>query len=505
MLEISSYLLENHQLVKLSMIEELMKNEDSSIIYTELAHLLKVKPCNLERYIKELSADLFAYGLDDKVKIHLFEGQVFGTISIDYHPILLERLYIMESVGYQLFGDIFFNHFRTLTYFVDENELTMPSVNLRIKRLNEFLSKYALKLNFRKKKCPLIGKEKQIRYFAFCLFSSIQEGGDWLFSSRLHESIPERFISLLINAGMSQNYFFNEKMKVLIAVTLIRVRGGYEIEENVEDLWLLDNPLLSYTNFRREFFLPMANETKIHACNKEKECLFFYFLFSCLNTYMMKDCTSLASNLLNFYSCADCKFSQMWLEQFQQDFKLPLSVELYSCLLVNLYYLHRFVTVFSGNYFGYNGEGVIERFAVGYPEELSQMQQFIDHLKEIDEIGFESLVENNSYLLFQYGIILKAILERHISTLYLVYLSKTSSLQVNIMKTRLFSHSPVRIIFQETINSKTDGVITDFPISSAISKGKPVFNLHPVPTNQEKKNIWLFISELTREKLLQHL
>lgn len=210
---------------------QLLNTDKGDLTIKDLAHQLN---CT-ERVIKE-DISVLNKKLKERVRIYsvneIIKIKFNPSIGVDY----VAKTMMNESLAFQLLERVFFKENVSLDEVAVSLFVSSSSLYRYVGNINQYL-KEQFNLKLQTNPCKLVGDEESIRYFYIQFFIEKYLVGEWPFEDRVSESAIESILKDAIDRGLTSIDFHKmHRLKIMIAVKLIRIRSGYSIDTSDVDL-----------------------------------------------------------------------------------------------------------------------------------------------------------------------------------------------------------------------------------------------------------------------------
>lgn len=366
----------------------------------------------------------------------------------------------------------------------------------RTTRLKELLSKYDLELNFNSKRL-LIGEEKQIRYFYYCLFWNSYKTIEWPFDDVDFEKLYNLIVGnyeQIKKIGISDVY----RIMMWLAISISRVIKGNTMEKDCNYSREQHNEV-SFKNFHESIKMILNN----FGISSESEILneseFLYFCFGILGTNPIGLFQLLSIQNWDYtFSDKAVNYSNIWIENFCVFFDIQITPIEYQYLHANLIILHNRLLFLKGPSVNYRMLGSEREIQNEFPFHYSKIKLFYRYLIENELLDI--LLEEDHHLLVQYTMITLEIFKKRRPNLNVYISSSLGKLQENLLATDVAKRSEVPINIDSIISETTDLVITDIKLPDSWLCGAKYTLWNTFPSKIQIENVNELLNDIYLEK-----
>lgn len=330
------------------------------------------------RLLKIFLLDIEEQKWTEKINIKMNEKEVIISIGNEFSIDFFYNFYLKNTTCFELCLEILTGDFTTVQDFSDRLFLSKSTVYKRISLLKSVLTDYNLTLDFNSTQI-LLGPEHQIRYFFYVLFFDSFETGYCKFSD-FNLVYIEDLIANFHLKNSELNYPTLVKLKIKLAISLIRINQGYVLNYE-EEFFTLTNPNISFPKFS-QFFHTLFEREKI-VCNgyEKNEMIFLYFFMTIVDSFDIRQFEKIDLNKIEILS-PGLDLAKIWTTLFSSFFNIMLTPTQYFFLSTNIAYLHQKTQSLIGPMSTFELSCADELIKQYYPTLSSKLQEFYSILKK---------------------------------------------------------------------------------------------------------------------------
>lgn len=345
------YFLDNFQLRKLQLLN-VLDSEERFFSINELAEQMQVSNPTVDKTIEAAKNDCQTYRLPltfERCDIPVRSIALKRHFRKDSHVLSLRKIYIMNSLSYQLLYDFFFEHFSDVKTFAQEQFTSHSLIYNKLNQLKEMLAQFNLTLDLGQQ-FNLVGNERQIRYLFVSLFWNTYNDFDWPFASnkKQFDDLLNEIESLLQTqlSPMHREYY-----RLWLGVCLARIEKGYLPSPNIiPELNLIVHQHHLVANLKKQFKQLLPKQIDEQAFNQE-----FSFLLLIIYSFDIRDFYQRKStnpHLAIIYQLTRGKLefqTQLFLHNIFNSLKNTITVQDFDHFYLNLLNTQLKYSFFSGS------------------------------------------------------------------------------------------------------------------------------------------------------------
>lgn len=280
------YFLDNFQLRKLQLLN-VLDSEDRFFSITELAERMGVSNPTVDKTIEAAKNDCLKHRISivfERCETPVRSISTQRHFEKDSQVLSLRKVYIMDSLNYQLLFDFFSEHFLDVKTFAKERFASHSLIYNKLNQLKNMLAQFNLTLDLGQG-FNLVGNERQIRFLFVSLFWNTYNDFDWPLGSNKEQfdGLLQEIDSLLqIPLSPIQREYY----RLWLGVCLTRIEKDYLPSPNIiPELNLIIHQHHLVSNLKKQFKQLLPKQLDEEVFNQE-----FSFLLLTIYSFDIRDC-----------------------------------------------------------------------------------------------------------------------------------------------------------------------------------------------------------------------
>ncbi|MBO0471751.1 helix-turn-helix domain-containing protein [Enterococcus sp. DIV0242_7C1] len=382
-------IIDNFTKRKLLLLEQL-KTADDFVSIQELITTTHWERKTILKYLDALAEDCSSFSSDEIVLIKAEQAIILSYSTYKSYRSLYLSI-INHSLPIKLLQDLLLGDSVSIGRCLNEYFISESTLKRQLKKLNQLLSTYYLKIAQKKGVFILIGAEHQIRIFAYTFFWLLYRGKGWPFTAVAEQKITD-LLDYMEEFSRPWNHSKHRQLHYILALNLIRYRKSFKIQLSKEQL---------HTYFSQAYL-----DTPRGWLNRfnypESEILFFFILSQSHENFL--SVPSFKKEILTFHRATHTEVFES-TEQFFDLFSeqiIPLSEEEREKSYISIFANHLFCSVFPAFPEEMTGFTNASQFSEQFPVLFKKLANMVEQLERQTQF---SLFKNKDFLIPNYALL----------------------------------------------------------------------------------------------------